>query len=132
MKASYFFTVLLLTAFVQVAVPWWWTLVLVPALAALGNKYSARRLVTQAAAAVALVWLGYALLLYSTSDGLLTKRLTESFNLPHPILLFVLLVVVAGLLGGLGALCGYRLRRHVVPTKSVNKNELATISQDYL
>lgn len=130
MKATYFFTVLLLTAFVQVAVPWWWTLVLIPALVALGNNHPARRLVTQAAAAVALVWLGYALLLYGTSDGLLTKRLTESFRLPHPVLLFVLMVVVAGLLGGLGAFCGYRLRRHLVPAKSVEKNEPAIISQD--
>lgn len=130
MKASYFFTVIVTTTLIQTVTPYWWTLLITTALAALWMAGPVWRIVGQAGAATALVWLGYALWAYFGSDGLLTKRLAESFHLPHPSLLFLLTTVVAGLMGGLGALCGYRLRQHLMPRAILQKTEAVYSNQD--
>lgn len=123
MKANFFLSSFLLTALVQAVSPWWWTLPIVTALVTLWSGGPVWRVVLQAAAATALVWLGYALMQYFGSDGILTKRLAELFHMPHLSLLFILTAVVGGLMGGLGALCGYRMHQHLMPRTSLPKQE---------
>lgn len=53
------------------------------------------------------LWLLQTLTVQYGNTGILTARITELFNLPHPWLMILLTILIGGLLGGFSTLTGY-------------------------
>jgi len=60
---------------------------------------------------VGLLWLIFAFALHNSSDGILTEKVAQIFQLSQPALLIVISALIGGLAGGLGALTGSQLYR---------------------
>lgn len=63
---------------------------------------------------VALVWLGYAVLVHFRTDGVFTGRMSQLlFKADAPALLVLATAVLGGLVGGLSGLAGYSVRQAI-------------------
>lgn len=53
------------------------------------------------------LWLIQSLIAHISSDGILTERISNLFNLPHPWLAIGITILIGGLAGGFTTLTGY-------------------------
>lgn len=110
-----FFLIALLSAMVQVWLPWWY-LVIVAAVMSLLVGRSFRHAFLSGFLACGLVWLVYALVIGITQGNLMTVRIAELFILPASALLYVISFLIAAAGGGLGAVLGFSLKRIFIDT----------------
>lgn len=85
----------------------WWSLAL-PCLVLggwLGEKWSTSFL--YGFLGIGGLWLIQALQIDMANQGVLTSRIAELFNLPHPSLVIALTVIIGGLAGGLCTMTGH-------------------------
>jgi hypothetical protein len=105
-----FLLVLVLGFVFQLFLPWW-----VSGLVAFGLAFAWARRPGQAFAAgfggIGLGWLVYSLFFHLRNGGILAAKMGVLLNLPHPLLLLLLGVIVGGLVGGMAALTGLYCRR---------------------
>lgn len=66
---------------------------------------------------VGLLWLIVAFALHNNSDGILTTRVSQIFQLGQPAFILVICALVGGLAGGLGALTGSQFHRLFIKEK---------------
>lgn len=109
-----FFFIMVLSAFVQWLLPFWW----LSAMVAFGVCVARAQTGGQAFAAgflgVAVLWFGYALSIHMRSGGILTAKMDELLRpIANGIPLVLLSAIIGGLVAGLAGLSGFLLRRAV-------------------
>jgi hypothetical protein len=101
----------LLSLLAQFVLPWW-SLAIVAFLVCFWRGQSAGRSFLAGFYGVALVWLVYAIILHSRTDGVFTGRMSELlFKTNSAILPGLVTAIVGGLVGGLAALSGFLVRQ---------------------
>jgi hypothetical protein len=89
----------------------WWTAAVAAFIVALIIPQSGCRAFLAGLIAVGLLWFIYALFISLNNDGILAARVIGLFPLPHSAFLLILITgIIGGLVGGLGALTGNRLK----------------------
>jgi hypothetical protein len=111
-RLPYILLTALLCGIIQLFLPWW-TLTLAAALVAMLHKSGNRRDAFWAGFwGVALLWLGYVLLIEVQSRAILSPKLAALLHLPaYPPSAWIVTALLGGITGGLGALTGYYLKR---------------------
>ena len=100
-----------LSLLAQLILPWW-SLAIVAFLVCFWRSPSAGRSFLAGFYGVALVWLVYAIILHSRTDGVFTGRMSELlFKTNSAILPGLVTAIVGGLVGGLAALSGFFVRQ---------------------
>ena len=95
----------------QLILPWW-SLALVAFLVCLWRSQSASQAFLYGFLGVALVWLGYALLIYLRTGGDFTGRMGELlFKVNNAALPMLATALLGGLVGGLSGLSGFFIRQ---------------------
>ncbi|MVM33243.1 hypothetical protein GO755_24595 [Spirosoma sp. HMF4905] len=96
-----------LSLLAQFVLPWW-SLAIIAFLVCFWRSSSAGQSFFAGFYGVALVWLAYAILLHSRTDGVFTGRMSELlFKTNSAILPGLVTAIVGGLVGGLAGLSGY-------------------------
>ncbi len=99
-----------LSLLAQLVLPWW-SIALVTFAFCLVRSESGKQAFWHSFLGVALVWLGYALLIHIRTDGLMTARMAQLFfKTASPIGLLIVTPLIAGLTAGLSGLAGYLTR----------------------
>ena len=105
-----FLLVLVLGFALSLFLPWW-----ISGLVSFGLAFALAKGPGQAFAAgfggIGLGWFLYSLFWHLRNAGILAPKLGVLLNLPHPLLLLVLGLVVGGLVGGTAAVAGLYCRR---------------------
>lgn len=57
------------------------------------------------------LWLIQTVYIHFANDGILTTRIADLFNLPHPSLVILITIVMGGLAGGFPTLTGYFFKK---------------------
>ena len=91
----------------------WWSLPIVTAISSFYFKTSVGKAFAAGTAAGTLLWLLYSGILNFANGGQLSGMLAETFHLTSGAYLMNITVLIGGLLGGMGALCG-ALARNVI------------------
>ena len=100
----------ILSLLAQIFLPWW-SLTIVAFAVCFWRNSGAGRAFLYGFAGIALVWLGYALLIYLRTDGIFTGRMGELlFKSNTAALPMLVTAVLGGLMGGLAGLSGYLVR----------------------
>ncbi|MFD2572294.1 hypothetical protein ACFSUS_16760 [Spirosoma soli] len=103
----------LISLLAQLILPWW-SLAIVSFLITFWLSPSAGRAFLYGFVGVALVWLGYALLIYVRSDGTFAGRISQLLlQMNNSTLLLLLTAVVGGLVGGLAGAAGFFVRQAI-------------------
>ncbi len=101
----------ILSLLAQLVLPWW-SLAIVAFLVCFWRSQSAGEAFLHSFLGVAAVWLVYALLIHSRTDGILTGRMSELlFKTNSALLPLVVVTLVSGLVGGLAGLSGFFVRQ---------------------
>ena len=101
----------LLSLLFQLVLPWW-SLALAAFLVCFWRGQSAGRSFLYGFLGVALVWLGYALLIHTRTEGIFTGRMGELlFKSPNALLPILVTTVLGGLVGGLSGMTGFLFRQ---------------------
>lgn len=104
----------LISLLAQLIFPWW-SLGVVAFLICLWRSSSAGKAFLYGFAGVALVWLGYALLIHTRTSGIFTGRMSELlFKTNNWALLTIVTALLGGLVGGLAGLSGFFVRQATV------------------
>lgn len=105
----------------QLVLPWW-SLALAAFAVCFWRSPAAGRAFWYGFAGVALVWLIYALLVHTRTDGIFTGRMSQLlFKTNGSAVLILATAIVGGLVGGLAGLSGYFVRQGLVNQRSVGK-----------
>lgn len=90
----------------------WWNIVLVPCFVFLFSKSnrSLKKSFLYGFIATTAFWGSLLFYLHFTAEGNLATRFSKTFSIPHPFLLYILIILIGGLLGGLGASSGASLK----------------------
>lgn len=102
--------ILVATALLQFFLPWW-IIALVPFLVCLWRSWHPGVAFLVSLAAVATVWLAYALFIHNGTEGSMSNRIAELFSLPNGIALMLLITLLSGLVAGFAGLAGYYVRQ---------------------
>lgn len=95
----------------QLVLPWW-SIAIVAFAICFWRSHGAGSAFLHGFVGVALVWLGYALLIHLRTDGIFTGRMSQLlFKADAPVLLILATAVLGGLVGGLAGLAGYAVRQ---------------------
>jgi hypothetical protein len=95
----------------QLILPWW-SLAIVAFLVCLWRSQSAGQAFLSGFLGVALVWLGYALIIYMRTGGDFTGRMGELlFKVNNAALPMLATALLGGLVGGLSGLSGFLIRQ---------------------
>lgn len=106
--------IVLVSLVAQLILPWW-SIGLVAFGICFWRSHSAGRAFLYGFAGVALVWLGYALLIQLRTDGLFIGRMSELlFKSNTSALPALVTTLVGGLVGGLSGLSGYFVKQAMV------------------
>ena len=102
-----------LSLLAQLVLPWW-SLAIIAFLVCLWRSSSAGQSFFAGFYGVALVWLVYAFILHSRTDGIFTGRMGELlFKTNNASLPVIVTAIVGGLVGGLAGLSGYFVRQAI-------------------
>lgn len=100
----------LLSLLAQLFLPWW-SLAIVTFAVCYWRSSGAGRAFWYGFAGVALIWLGYALLIHCRTDGILTGRMgLLLFKAENALLPLLATALLGGVVGGLAGLSGYYVR----------------------
>lgn len=96
----------------------WWLIILVCMLLSYRYAKSAKHAFAISAAAVISLWVGYAAYLHLTSEVDMVQKIATLFTanapalakIPATGLIFTIISLIAGLMGGFGGLSGYSLK----------------------
>ncbi|GAB4026030.1 hypothetical protein [Spirosoma koreense] len=100
-----------LSLLVQLILPWW-SLAIVAFLVCLWRSPAAATAFLYGFTGIALVWLGYALLIHLKTAGILTGRMSELIAKTHSDLIPLLITtILGGVVGGLAGLSGFLVRQ---------------------
>jgi hypothetical protein len=112
--------ILVVSAVAQLFLPWW---VIAPIAFLVGmlKSTSGKSSFFAGAAAIATLWIAYALYLNISSDGLMLDRIGNLFaeslkflkNVPFTVSFFAIMALIGALVGGFSALAGYQLKQLV-------------------
>ena len=105
-----FLLILILSALLQIWLPWWSMLLAAGVLSCFAGKSYLHAIVC-AFLACGTVWLGYALIINNTQGMLMTGRIAELLALPAVQLLYVINFAFAGITGMIGAWCGVAIKK---------------------
>lgn len=105
-----FLLILILSALLQIWLPWWSMLLAAGVLSCFAGKSYLHAMIS-AFLACGTVWLGYALIITSKEGMLMTMRIAELLTLPAMELLYVINFALAGITGMTGAWCGVAIKR---------------------
>ncbi len=110
--------IIIVSAIAQYLGPWW-TMPVVCFLLCGWKSKTARGAFGVAFAAVATLWLAYALFIDNATAGIMTQRMTALFfkGQPYNALLFSATVIVGGTVAGFAGMAGYFCRVAFVPTQ---------------
>ncbi|GAB4052344.1 hypothetical protein [Spirosoma litoris] len=102
-----------LSLLAQLILPWW-SLAIVAFLVCVWRSASAGQAFFAGFYGVALVWLIYAVILHTRTDGVFTGRMSELlFKTNSAILPGLVTAIVGGLVGGLAGLSGYFVKEAI-------------------
>lgn len=97
----------LLSLLAQLVLPWW-SLAIVAFGVCFWRSATGGQAFIQGFVGVALVWLGYALLIHARTDGILTGRMSLLlFKAEGVVLPLLVTAMLGGLVGGLAGLAGF-------------------------
>ncbi len=100
-----------LSLLAQLILPWW-SLAIVAFLVCLWRGSSAGKAFLYGFAGASLVWLGYALITHSQTDGAFTGRMSELlFKMNSAAIPLLVTAILGGLVGGLAGLSGFFVRQ---------------------
>ena len=103
----------ILSLLAQLILPWW-SLAIVAFLVCFWRSSKAGRAFLYGFAGVALVWLGYALLIHVRTDGIFTGRMSELlFKTSNAVMPIIVTAILGGLVGGLAGVSGFFMRQGV-------------------
>ncbi len=96
----------------------WWIIAPVAWIVCRWKARAASQAIKQSASAVGTLWLSYAVYIHFVTDGTITNHmsgiLTSTENGPgtgtNTVLIFGIVIVLSGLIGGLSGLAGYRMK----------------------
>ncbi len=95
----------------QLILPWWIVAVVAFVVSFFYNNH-AMAAFGAGFLAVAALWLVYAAILDNASQSILSSKMAQLFPLPNnPVMMLLMAVIVGGLVGGMGAITGNRLRK---------------------
>lgn len=101
----------ILSLLAQLVLPWW-SLALVAFLVCFWRGQSVGRSFLYGFLGIALVWLGYALLIHTRTEGIFTGRMGELLFKSHNALLPILVTtLLGGLVGGFSGMTGFLVRQ---------------------
>ncbi|MFD2938093.1 hypothetical protein [Spirosoma flavum] len=101
----------LLSLVAQLILPWW-SLAVVAFIVCFFRSQNAWRAFLQSFIGVAVVWLAYALLIHSRTDGVFTGRMSELlFKTNTAAFPLLAVTLISGLVGGLAGLSGFFVRQ---------------------
>ena len=102
-----------LSLLAQLVLPWW-SLAVVAFLVCFWRSPSAGRAFLYGFSGVALVWLIYAIIIHTQTDGVFTGRMSELlFKTNSAALPLLVTAVLGGLVGGLAGLAGFLVKRAI-------------------
>ncbi|TDB58106.1 hypothetical protein [Arundinibacter roseus] len=104
------------TALLQLFMPWW-TIALVPFVVYLLRPERPLVAYATSLAAIATVWMVYAIFLHTTSGGSMSDRVAQLFFLPNGGALVGTTTLLSGLVAGFAGLAGHYIRSAVVSEK---------------
>lgn len=110
-----------LSLLAQLVLPWW-SLAVVAFLVCLWQGQSAGRSFLYGFLGVAIVWLGYALLIHTRTEGIFTGRMGELlFKSRNAVIPMLVTALLGGLVGGLAGMAGF-LTRQATGTQLINRS----------
>ena len=107
----FFATVFILGILACIFSPFWWFFVPVTAITAFFLARTPSQAFWSGFGGISLAWTSLTLFRSIPNGNILARRMAAFFFLPNWIVLIFLTACLAGLLGGLGAYCGYLLRQ---------------------
>ena len=103
----------------QLILPWW-SLALVAFVVCFWRCQSSGRAFLYGFLGIAVIWLGYALLIQLQTDGVFVGRMSELlFKTNTSILPVLVTTLLGGLVGGIAGVAGYFVRQAIVNQSSV-------------
>lgn len=101
----------ILSLLAQLVLPWW-SLAIVAFLVCFWRGQSAGLSFLYGFLGVALVWLGYALLIHTRTEGIFTGRMGELlFKTNNAVIPMLVTALLGGLVGGLAGMAGFLTRQ---------------------
>ncbi len=107
-----FIITLFLSAILQIFFPWW-TIAIAAVIAGYLSQTTPWRTFLAGAAAIGFLWLGFTLAVSILGSTAVLPKLATLFNLPHPIFLYILTVLIGSLTAGMAALSGIWLKEAI-------------------
>jgi hypothetical protein len=105
-----FLLIALLSAVVQLFLPWW-SIAIVAFGVCFWQSKTGWRAFGNGFLGIAVVWFMYSLIIHLQTDGILTGRMADLlFKSKTPVLLLLLTPIIGGLVGGFAGLAGRQLR----------------------
>ena len=102
-----FVIIVVLSAVLQLFLPWW-VVAVVPFAVYFWRPGNSAFWVSFAA--IAFVWLAYGFYLHLVSDGAMSNRIAEIFSLSNGYILLLVTAFIGGLVGGISGLSGFLVK----------------------
>ena len=99
-----------LTLLLQIFMPFWWWILVVPFLYSVFRARSAAEALRIGAVSMGLLWLVVSLYLFFTSSGIIAGRVADMFRLGAGWLMIVLTAGLAAIAAGVAGMAGYWLK----------------------
>ncbi len=112
--------ILVATALLQLFLPWW-VIALVPFVVCLWRSKHPGIAYSVSLAAVSTVWLAYAIFIHNATQGSMSNRIAELFNLPNGKALMASVTLLSGIVAGFAGLAGYYVRQLFVKETIVSR-----------
>ncbi len=109
-----------LVALMQLLVPAWWWIMMVPFVAGFLNSGFVWRTVTGHAGGIALLWMSVSLFQWISAGDRIVSRIQTLMGLPSSWLLVLVTTLLAFLVAALATYCGMALRRLVIQEKQIS------------
>lgn len=110
---------ILATATMQLIVPAWWWIIIIPFSAGMGSSGFTWRTVLGHGAGIGLLWLGVSLFQWFSAGQRIVMRIQELMGLPSGWLLVLITSLLAFLVASLATYCGLSLRRLLFQEKQL-------------
>ncbi len=115
-----YFIILVATALLQLFLPWW-VIALVPFLVCMWRSHHAGTAFSVSLAAVSTVWLAYATFIHRATQGSMSNRIADLFNLSSGLSLMFTVTLLSGVVAGLAGLAGYYVRQLFAQERIVDR-----------
>lgn len=103
---------IILSAILQVFFPWW-IIVAVALLAGYMSPTTAFKTFSAAFLGIAVLWLGFMLVVSLFGSTVVLPRMAELFQLPHGVLIYPISILVGALPAGLAAVTAWYFRKAI-------------------